>query len=87
MKEDKEALATQSDDMRDALLSSLLTMPNTSDGHVQCGESKGKKEKQFIKETVLRTTNGTYYSALFSIEIIQSERNVLCISSLLKSTI
>ena len=34
----------------------LLTMPNTSDGHVQCGESKGKKEKQFIKETVLRTT-------------------------------
>ena len=41
-----------------------------------------KKEKQFIKETVLRTTNGTYYSALFSIEIIQSERNVLCISQL-----
>ena len=40
-----------------------------------------KKEKQFIKETVLRTTN-TSLSALFSIEIIQSERNVLCISQL-----
>ena len=76
-------------------------MPNTSDGHVQCGESKGKKkkkekEKQFIKETVLRTTNTSSFqlspslslslSALFSIEIIQSERNVLCISQLKRNT-
>ena len=42
-------------------------------------KAKEEKEKQFIKETVLRTTN-TSLSALFSIEIIQSERNVLCIS-------
>ena len=65
----------------------LLTMPNTSDGHVQCGESKGtpkrrRKSNLLKKQFWELPTPSSLSSALFSIEIIQSERNVLCISQL-----
>ena len=88
----KETWATQSDDMMLFSLcqTRLMDMYNV----VKAKERKKKKEKQFIKETVLRTTNTSSFqlspslslSALFSIEIIQSERNVLCISQLKRNT-